>query len=100
MQSQPSETSPSDHAHHLADESSDLFALARQQVRGCRAAYGRMLQGWAQDVLLLRAKGVSKPCWIARAADCCEQDLPASSNAQRARQHQPRVRPAGRQQAA
>lgn len=100
MQSQPSETSPSDQAHHLADESSDLFALARQQVRGCRAAYGRMLQGWAQDVLVLRAKGISKPCWTAAPRDCCEQDLPATSSPKRARQHQPRVRAAGHQQAA
>jgi hypothetical protein len=55
------------HDAHLCDEQAmALQSLAKHQVRGCRAAYARMLQGWAQDVLTLRAKGVSSPCWSSR----------------------------------
>lgn len=36
---------------------------ATEQVAKAKAMYRRMLAQWAQDVLILRAKGLDRPTW-------------------------------------
>ena len=36
---------------------------ATEQVATAKAMYRRMLAQWAQDVLILRAKGLERPTW-------------------------------------
>ena len=36
---------------------------ATEQVATAKAMYRRMLAQWAQDVLILRAKGLDRPTW-------------------------------------
>lgn len=36
---------------------------ASEQVAQAKAMYRRMLAQWAQDVLILRAKGLDRPTW-------------------------------------